>query len=136
MLRTSNMQPEQPTDADCVRFMSLHKAKDLIPDLVVVLGCVEGLTPYAEESPPHAGQTGMIEEQWRLFHVASTRSRDTLILSSAMNLPRHFPHPNRVRIVASGQTDSAIVSRLIEELDAARPNHVNDAQLLATRVGA
>ena len=42
-------QPELPTDVDYVRVMSLHKSKGLTADLVIVMGCVEGLIPRIDE---------------------------------------------------------------------------------------
>ena len=44
-LRVAITQPEMPTDVDYVRVMSLHKSKGLTADLVVIVGCIEGLIP-------------------------------------------------------------------------------------------
>ena len=134
-LRTSITQPELPTDVDYVRVMSLHKSKGLTADLVVVMGCVEGLTPHIDESLSQSEQNRMLEEQRRLFYVALTRSRRTLILSSVTNLPRDLAHRLQVRIVGRRQNVSTIASRFIDELGPTRPNPVNGARLLEARVG-
>ena len=135
MLRTSITQPELPTDVDYVRVMSLHKSKGLTADLVVVLGCVEGLTPHVDEALPQAELNKMLEEQRRLFYVALTRSRDTLILSSVTTLPRHLAHRLQVRISGRGQNVSTIASRFIDELGPTRPNPINGARLFQARIG-
>jgi superfamily I DNA/RNA helicase len=129
-LRTSITQPELPTDVDYVRVMSLHKSKGLTADLVVVMGCVEGLTPHIDESLGQAEQNAALEEQRRLFYVAITRSRDTLILSSVTSLPRSLAHRLQVRVTGRGQTVSTITSRFIDELGPTRPNPIRGERLL------
>ncbi len=137
MLRTSITQPELPTDVAYVRVMSLHKSKGLTTDLVVVMGCVEGLVPHVDDSLTQAGKNRTLEEQRRLFYVALTRSRDTLILSSVTNLPRPRAHRLQVRITGRGQNVSTITSRFIDELGPTRPDPVHGARLLeATRAYA
>ncbi len=134
-LRTSITQPKLPTDVDYVRVMSLHKSKGLTADLVVVMGCVEGLTPHVDESLSQEEHNRMLEEQRRLFYVALTRSRDTLILSSVTNLPRDLAHHLQVPIIGHRQNVSTIASRFIDELGPTRPNPINGARLLEARAG-
>ena len=134
-LRASITQPELPTDVDYVRVMSLHKSKGLTANLVVVMGCIEGLIPHIDELRSLAEQNRMLEEQRRLFYVALTRSRDTLIMSSVTNLPRHLAHRLQVRITGGGQNVSTITSRFIDELGPTRPTPVNGTRLLEARVG-
>ncbi|MYD10599.1 MAG: ATP-dependent helicase [Chloroflexi bacterium] len=80
-------QPELPTDVDYVRVMSLHKAKGLEADLVVVLGCVQGLIPYFAKFSNDADRSRKLEEQRRLFYVAITRAKRHLLLSTNRKLP-------------------------------------------------
>mgnify|MGYP000293353131 CR=1 FL=1 len=118
-LRTAITQPETPTDVDYVRVMSLHKAKGLSADLVIVAGCVEGLIPAipdAEMSPEDKNR--MLEEQRRLFYVAVTRTRRILVLSSVTRLPPREAHKMRAHVVRDGRT---IASRFLDELGPSRP---------------
>ena len=67
--------------------MSLHKSKGLTADLVVVAGCMDGLIPHVDFSLPQEEREAVMEEQRRLFYVAITRSRQSLVLSSVFYLP-------------------------------------------------
>jgi DNA helicase-2/ATP-dependent DNA helicase PcrA len=129
-LRIGITQPELPTDVDYVRVMSLHKSKGLTADLVVVIGCVEGLIPTLTDGTL-AGRDASLEEQRRLFYVAITRTRRTLILSSVTQLPRDLAHRMGAR-VGSGSRKHAntIASRFLNELGPSRPTAVLGTDLL------
>ncbi len=135
ILRTRITQPELPTDVNYVRVMSLHKSKGLTADLVIVMGCVEGLTSHVGDSLSEAEKNKDLEEQRRLFYVAVTRSRDTLILSSVTHLPRNLAYQLKVRITGRKNVVPTITSRFIHELGPRRPNPVKGAQLLETGIG-
>jgi DNA helicase-2/ATP-dependent DNA helicase PcrA len=87
-IRTNITQPELPTNVGYVRVMSLHKSKGLNADHVIVTGFIEGLIPARDENLPFEQQMRRIEEQRRLFYVAITRPKKTLVLSSVLGLPR------------------------------------------------
>jgi superfamily I DNA/RNA helicase len=81
-LLTMITQPELPTDVDYVRIMSLHKSKGLTADHVVVTGLIEGLIPsQGDDNLSFEQQNRLLEEQRRLFYVAITRPKQTLVLS-------------------------------------------------------
>jgi DNA helicase-2/ATP-dependent DNA helicase PcrA len=81
-------RPELPdSDGDTIRVMSLYKSKGLTAELVVVVGCVSGAIPTFDRKAPQAEQDALLKEQRRLFYVAATRARDTLILSSIRKMP-------------------------------------------------
>jgi len=67
--------------------MSLYKSKGLTAELVVVAGCVAGAIPTVSKDLPPAEADAALREQRRLFYVAVTRAKDTLILSSVVQLP-------------------------------------------------
>ncbi|MBC7077109.1 MAG: ATP-dependent helicase, partial [Synergistales bacterium] len=120
-LRIGITQPELPTDVDYVRVMSLHKSKGLTADLVVVVGCVEGLIPTVTGGTP-AEQAASLEEQRRLFYVAITRTRGILILSSVTTLPRELAHRMGARVGGGSRTHANIIaSRFLDELGPSRP---------------
>ena len=72
MVRRHITQPELPMNVDYVRVMSLHKSKGLTSDMVVVVGCLEGLMPYIDYQASQPDQIQSLEEQRRLFYVAIT----------------------------------------------------------------
>lgn len=82
-LRTSVTQPELPSDVDFVRVMSLHKAKGLNEDHLVVAGCVEGLIPTRVSRLPPDKLRRPVEEQRRLLYVAITHPRAFQCLESS-----------------------------------------------------
>lgn len=87
-LVTAITQPELPGSRDdVIRVMSLHKSKGLTAKCVVVVGCVAGALPTIRSGLSQAETQQAIEEQRRLFYVAITRTRHTLVLSSAASAP-------------------------------------------------
>ena len=71
-------RPEAPIHSSSIRIMTLHKAKGLQADTVLVLGLVDGLVPSMSDQAPQS----QLEEQRRLLYVALTRARHRLILST------------------------------------------------------
>jgi DNA helicase II / ATP-dependent DNA helicase PcrA len=130
-LRTAITQPELPTDVDYVRVMSLHKAKGLTADLVVVMGCLNGLIPFIDDDLPIEEQVHKLEEQRRLFYVALTRARCTLVLSSVTRLPRDLAYKMRVRVRGGGRDWArTIPSPFLLDLGPERPDTVVGAAIL------
>jgi superfamily I DNA/RNA helicase len=135
-LQGAIIQPELPTDVDYVRIMSLHKSKGLTADLVVVAGCMEGLIPFDDAEAPQEERERILEEQRRLFYVAITRPKQTLVLSSVRELPVKLAFKMRAPIKrtnnpALGQT---IASRFYRELGPACPAAVTGSQFLTALV--
>lgn len=130
LLRTSITQPELPTDVDYVRVMSLHKSKGLTADLVVVMGCVEGLVPTLPRDATQAERDVALEEQRRLFYVSITRARQILVLSSVTSLPSDLAYRMGVEVRGRGNTVGTITSRFINELGPTRPNPIRGERLL------
>jgi len=129
-LRIGITQPELPTDVDYVRVMSLHKAKGLTADLVIVVGCIEGLIPLVSGISA-VERIRSLEEQRRLFYVAITRTRNSLVLSSVTALPWDLSH--RMRITARGGNRThahTIASRFISELGSLRPRAVLGSSII------
>ncbi len=129
-LRTGITQPELPTDVDYVRLMSLHKSKGLTAALVVVLGCIEGLIPFIDFDLPQPDRDRSLEEQRRLFYVAITRTRQTLVLSSATHLPRDLAYRMRVLVRGRGADVNTIASRFLAELGPTRPQAIPGAGII------
>lgn len=136
VIRRNVTQPELPTDVDYVRVMSLHKSKGLTADMVVVVGCLEGLMPSIDSNASQREQTRSLEEQRRLFYVAITRAKKVLILSSVVRLPTKLAHRMRARVRPSGGRNSdTITSRFIAELGQDCPNVITGQEFLRVAAG-
>jgi superfamily I DNA/RNA helicase len=132
-LRTSITQPELPTDVDYVRVMSLHKSKGLSSDMVVVVGCSEGLIPPRyDKNKTELSEKDFIEEARRLFYVAITRSRNILILSNVVKIPLSIAHKMQAKVIPYQYTDigRTVTSRFISELGPSSPRAVRGENLL------
>jgi len=131
-LQTLIIRPELPTDVQYVRIMSLHKSKGLTADMVVVLGCIQGMIPSA--IPKNIGASDrqrFIEEQRRLFFVAITRTRKTLVLSNFSRLPRDLAYKMRVPFRSGTAMEAyTIASQFMSELGASRPDTLRGTDFL------
>lgn len=121
-LRTNITQPELPTDVDFVRVMSLHKSKGLTADLVIVMGCIEGIIPSLPKNASETERQKVREEQRRLFYVAVTRARRMLVLSSVTGLPRDVAHKMNIPVRPKGHCSGTITTAFIDELGPKCPN--------------
>lgn len=125
-IRIGVTQPELPTDVNYVRIMSLHKSKGLTADMVVVLGCIDGLIPQQyDQNTSDLTEEQHDQEQRRLFYVAITRTRNILVLSSVRQLPRDLAHRMRAIVPWGNQPHArTIASSFLNELGPARPTTV------------
>ncbi|MBX3464267.1 MAG: UvrD-helicase domain-containing protein [Planctomycetes bacterium] len=98
LLTSADTQGEGPA----VQMMTVHAAKGLEFDHVSIAGLEEGVFPSLRSAEDPEG----LEEERRLFYVALTRARRTLLLASA-----------RERMVG-GSTESMRPSRFLRELPA------------------
>ena len=83
-----------------VRLMTVHQAKGLEFPVVFVIGAAEGLFPTQRSI-----DDGDVEEERRLFYVASTRAMDLLIIS--------YPRVSAV----GGNFEMRQASRFLEDID-------------------
>ncbi len=87
---------EAEEDGEAVSLMSLHRAKGLEFDGVVIAGVEEGLLPH--QRALDEGEAGIAEER-RLLYVGITRARRALLLTSARARrwfgETIFPQPSR-----------------------------------------
>ncbi len=86
--------------SDAVQLMTVHAAKGLEFDAVIVTGLEEGLFPHENSIAEPEG----LEEERRLMYVAITRARKRLYLSFSQTRMLH------------GQTRYSMRSRFLEEL--------------------
>jgi superfamily I DNA/RNA helicase len=136
-IRRNISQPEMPTNVDYVRVMSLHKSKGLTADVVVVCGCLEGLIPTVDDEATAAEQQRSIEEQRRLFYVAITRTKKTLVLSSVTRIASALAFRMRARTNRTvGGFAHTVASTFIHELGPECPNAISGDAFLAATNGA
>lgn len=80
-----------------VRIMTLHGAKGLEADNVIVAGLADQVVPG--KSPDNPTESEMHrEEQRRLLYVAVTRARDTLVVSWPRRIKTRDARNNQIRI--------------------------------------
>jgi DNA helicase-2/ATP-dependent DNA helicase PcrA len=84
-----------------VTLMTIHNAKGLEFETVIIVGLEEGLFPHMRSDTPEA-----VEEERRLFYVGLTRARSRLTLSHAHSRALH------------GGRDYRMPSRFLSELPA------------------
>ena len=130
-LRSGVVQPEMPTETEYVRIMSLHKSKGLTAEFVAVVGLVEGLVPSAPDDRTHPSeQAAKLAEDRRVFYVALTRAKKTLILSSVTSLP--LAEASQMRAAGRRRGGNVITqaSRFLTQLGPAAPQPVLGSTLL------
>jgi len=87
---------ENEDNNEALNLMSLHRAKGLEFDTVVLCGVEEGLLPH--QRAIDEGETGIAEER-RLLYVGITRAKNSLLLTSARQRrvfgDMLYPQPSR-----------------------------------------
>jgi len=141
-LVTRITQPELPDSSDdVVRIMSLHKSKGLTATLVVVAGCMAGALPRISTGAPQPQQDAEMDEQRRLFYVAITRPRRSLVVSSSRHLPLADAMQNGIQVTRvryDRGTPEAVTatSPFVAEMGAAVPEIMTAAEWRETRFPA
>jgi DNA helicase-2/ATP-dependent DNA helicase PcrA len=131
-IRRNISQPEMPTNVDYVRVMSLHKSKGLTAELVIIAGCLDGLMPAIDDDATPDEQTRAVEEQRRLFYVAVTRTKQTLLLSSVSGLPTAMAFRMRARTNRTVHGIArTVTSRYVHELGPQCPAAITGDQFVA-----
>jgi len=64
-------------EENCIKLMTSHSSKGLEFPVVIIAGANEGIMPSKQSIA-----AGDIEEERRIFYVACTRAKDTLIITS------------------------------------------------------
>jgi DNA helicase-2/ATP-dependent DNA helicase PcrA len=135
-IRRNVSQPDLPSDVDYVRVMSLHKSKGLTARMVIIAGCLDGLIPTIDERVPHAEQERILEEQRRLFYVAITRTKQTLILSSVIGIPAALAFRMRARTNRTvNGVARTVTSNFIHELGPSCPDAITAQAFLGDILG-
>jgi DNA helicase II / ATP-dependent DNA helicase PcrA len=91
---------ETKDSKNCVQMMTLHAAKGLEFDTVIIAGLEEGLLPSSRSLET----TTELEEERRLFYVGVTRAKERLLLLRAFARNTY------------GQTSDQVISRFLTEI--------------------
>ena len=112
-----------PDDGEFVRVMSLHKSKGLTSKVTVVLGCIQGLIPGANDDDTNEEEKeATLQEQRRLFYVAVTRCTEILVLSSSVRMEKKMAFNMRAQIRrAQGNSVNVVASQFMDELGPQAP---------------
>jgi DNA helicase-2/ATP-dependent DNA helicase PcrA len=110
---------DEETTPDAVSLMTLHAAKGLEFDVVVLAGFEDGLLPHANSRD----EPESLEEERRLAYVGMTRARRWLALTAA-----------RTRFLFGSRAPTR-PSRFLAELSEEHYTDVSDAPLAATAAG-
>jgi len=100
LMQESSHQINEMPDQDPVMMMTLHAAKGLEFDTVIIVGLEEGLLPSGRS----LHEDDALEEERRLFYVGITRAKERLLLTSS-----DYRY-------AFGQTSYQIPSRFLKEM--------------------
>jgi len=116
ILREELTHPVIPHERTEISIMSLHKAKGLEADLVVIASCIEGLIPSIDEKETFDEQQRKLEEDRRLFYVGITRTKKILILSSVLYMNAGMAKRMKIKYSVSGNVAKVQSSRFLREL--------------------
>ncbi len=84
-LERASLTTSMDQEAGDVVLSTLHAAKGLEFESVIIISVDEGFIPHSKVMDPEG-----IEEERRLLYVGMTRARRLLLLSSATYIPSHF----------------------------------------------
>ncbi len=97
----------QDEQEQCIQLMTLHAAKGLEFDLVMITGLEEGLLPSSRS----LHDSDAVEEERRLFYVGITRARERLVLTHSK-----FRH-------TYGTMNEQVTSRFADEVPSSLVRH-------------
>lgn len=129
-IRIRATRPEVTEEEARVRVMSLHKAKGLTADLVILAGCVDGVLPTLTADVHGGARQRQFEEQRRLFFVGITRTTNRLLISCARWMDAADAHRMRVRGRDYGGAVEAFATPFLTELGPNSPDPVTGQALL------
>ena len=132
-LREEIIHTEIPLQRNEVSIMSLHKAKGLEADLVIIPACVEGLIPSIDRDKTTLEQQRELEENRRLFYVGITRTKKALILSSFLWMKIGVAKQMKIQHTTSGNLAKVQASQFIRELGPNCPTPITGDNFIKER---
>ena len=129
-LREELIHPEIPHERSEIGIMSLHKAKGLEADLVIIPSCIEGLIPLIDETKTPNEQQEELEEGRRLFYVGITRTKKILILSTVLYMNPNTAKSMKIKHTASGNVAKVQSSTFLGELGPSCPRPIKGEEFI------
>ena len=129
-LREELTHPEIPHERSEIGIMSLHKAKGLEADLVIIPSCIEGLIPLIDETKTPNEQQEELEEGRRLFYVGITRTKKILILSTVLYMNPNTAKSMKIKHTASGNVAKVQSSTFLGELGPSCPRPIKGEEFI------
>ena len=126
-------QPEIPQKRSEIGIMSLHKAKGLEADLVIIPTCVDGLIPSFDERKTPIEQEQQLEEDSRLFYVGITRTKKILILSSILYMGEVKAKLMKIKHTVSGNLARVQSSTFLRDLGPSCPKPMKGDEFIKRR---
>ena len=133
-LREELTHPVIPHERTEISIMSLHKAKGLEADLVVIASCIEGLIPSIDENETFDEQQRKLEEDRRLFYVGITRTKKILVLSSVLYMNPGMAKRMKIKYSVSGNLAKVQSSRFLGQLGPSGPTSIRGDEFLNQKV--
>ena len=99
-----DQRKDKEVNPDSLHLMSLHKAKGLEFDLVIMAGLKEGQFPYYEANK---SDVALLEAERRLFYVGITRAKRRLVL---------LTKPDKIETKRLDQADVAVNTKKLSDL--------------------
>ena len=132
-LREELTHPEISHERSEISIMSLHKAKGLEADLVIVPSCIEGLIPLIDETKTPNEQQDELEEGRRLFYVGITRTKKILILSSVLWMNVGMAKSMKIKHTVSGKLARVQSSTFLRDLGSSCPKPMKGEEFIKRR---
>jgi superfamily I DNA/RNA helicase len=132
-LREELTHPEISHERSEISIMSLHKAKGLEADLVIVLSCIEGLIPLIDETKTPNEQQDELEEGRRLFYVGITRTKKILFLSSVLWMNVGMAKSMKIKHTVSGKLARVQSSTFLRDLGPSCPKPMKGEEFIKRR---
>ncbi|MBG55833.1 MAG: DNA helicase UvrD [Deltaproteobacteria bacterium] len=108
----TSYESHQDTNQESLTLTTIHQAKGLEWDVVIVIGLTEGLFPHQRSLETEE----QIEEERRLFYVAMTRAKRHLVLSAPLISSSYFKGASQRSRFISELPDMTI-NKVVHKLD-------------------
>ena len=109
----SDFESEHHDNQEALTLTTIHQAKGLEWDVVIVIGLTEGLFPHQRSLETE----DQIEEERRLFYVAMTRAKRNLLLTAPLISSSYFKGASQRSRFISELPDGSI-NKVVHKLDA------------------
>ena len=108
----TDLESEQHDNQETLTLTTIHQAKGLEWDVVIVIGLTEGLFPHQRSLETE----DQVEEERRLFYVAMTRAKRHLLITAPLISSSYFRGASQRSRFISELPDESI-NKIFHKLD-------------------